>query len=190
MLTDLVQVCRREELVAGEEYLSPRLRVRRVHIEDVALEAAKKSILRGRAVSVVQYGGSVCNSYGYRAETEGVLAVAHQGVALVWLNRLGANKVSFAGVVGKAVEALRPLYDERYGPGKTEAARSLLQPTWEDNNSQVWLSLVLERGLMNLFYEKAGAPVIYDYLEDHDILPPADMNREPLLDWLVTASAR
>lgn len=84
---------------------SPRRRTRRVSLDQAASDCAFGAIVQGRAW-VVRDGGSVPNSYGYAALTDGVLVAARYDAATrtVYVTErageLPANKVTHAGVAG------------------------------------------------------------------------------------------
>lgn len=102
-----------------------RLKVRRVNELTVARRALMRARAWGHAAWAVDDGGGVCNSYGYRAETEGCVAYAlPTGEVVVWVARLPANKVTPAGVC-RAVGAdlLIPLNDDRFSADTWEIAR-------------------------------------------------------------------
>lgn len=78
-----------------------RLRVRRVDEHALAARAVERCIEIGKPAIRCEHGGDVNNSYGYRAETEGVLAVAlDPATVVIWAKRLNANKVTLSGAAG------------------------------------------------------------------------------------------
>lgn len=100
-----------------------RLRVRRVD-ENAAIErACAISSETGRMAIHIAHGGSVNNSYGYPAETEGVVAAATPD-GRVWccVERLPANKVTLSGAFF-AVTGLRGLFDHRFSDDKKAECR-------------------------------------------------------------------
>lgn len=94
----------------------PRLRVRRVDELSAGRGAAELARSTGRPAFLVVHGGSVCNNYGYQANTEYAVARAlPDGRVLVQVGRLPANKVTHGGCAGQVSEYLRVFYDDRYG---------------------------------------------------------------------------
>lgn len=75
----------------------------------------------------VVHGGSVCNTYGYPAETEGCVIVASpRGTAHVIVRRLPANKVTARGVVATCLgsdSAWCARFDDRIAASTWEIAR-------------------------------------------------------------------
>jgi hypothetical protein len=116
----------RVERVAGHDGRSGRLRTRTVDADRYASKAAAEAVVIGRSW-VATHGGSVANSYGYAAETEGVLAAAVYDTTAnvvrvrVWAGQLPANKVTTGGVCG--LFGFRDLADDRVGAFRREAAR-------------------------------------------------------------------
>lgn len=97
----------------------PRLRARRVDENRAAQVAIRQAKTTGKPVIYVTHGGGVANSYGYKADTEGCVAIATpDGRAVVWVGRLPANKVTPAAVCrrvgGDAATLAIPSYDDRY----------------------------------------------------------------------------
>ena len=69
-----------------------RLRVRKIDEHALAREARTEGF-------AVAHGGTVCNSYGYRAETEaGVAYRLADGTVRVFITRIPANKATLSGV--------------------------------------------------------------------------------------------
>lgn len=100
-------------MIKIESVPTVRLRVRRINeiaLAQRALEAAKTE---GKIKIFATHGGSVNNSYGYPADTEGAVCVAWPtGEATVRVVRLPANKVTQSGVFF-AVTGFRGLFDAR-----------------------------------------------------------------------------
>lgn len=93
-----------------------RLRLRRVNEELLAKEVSTRASDKNKFSWIVAHGGSVCNNYGYPANTEGaVIACIPRHKPLVWVTRLPANKVTLSGVIAACLgEALRPVVDKRF----------------------------------------------------------------------------
>lgn len=105
----------------------PRARTRFTSASRAADALAKAKEL-GRPVIIAQHGGSVANSYGYPAETEGQVVVAFpEGVAVRWYCTLSANKVTLSGVLSTCGLDHR-LFDRRCSErSKADARRSIIQ---------------------------------------------------------------
>ena len=91
-----------------------RLRVRRVDEDAAAVAALDAAREKGRAVIKACHGGTVANSYGYPAETEGCISIAWPD-GHIWqvVVRLPANKATLSGVFRHAWG--KPgLFDDRY----------------------------------------------------------------------------
>ncbi len=102
-----------------------RLRARRIEVDAMIARAIARASELDRPVVRAANGGAVCNSYGYRAYTDGVVVVAFpDGRAVAWAETLPANKVTISGVLAACLgEGARPFGDERFGVAQTEAAR-------------------------------------------------------------------
>lgn len=116
---------------------TPRLRVRRINEEGVCARASKEAKLRGGPVVQCCHGGTVCNSYGYRANTEVLVVVAFpEGIVVYAGGRATANKVTLRGAAeaawswpgaGAAFDARLPPGDRGKAKGRMIAeARTLL----------------------------------------------------------------
>jgi hypothetical protein len=87
--------------------IRPRLRERAVAFDDAAAVALGE---RAQQTAAWQYhcahGGSVANSYRYRAETEAVVAIAApDGAVAVWYARANAHAVTLRSAARAAVES-------------------------------------------------------------------------------------
>ena len=79
-----------------------RLRVRRV--DEGALAKRVRSLATdGKLHAQVEHGGTVCNSYGYRADTEAALAVSDGRITVVFMSRVPANKATKYGAANACV---------------------------------------------------------------------------------------
>jgi hypothetical protein len=82
---------------------------------------------RKRDTFVAKHGGTVCNSYGYRAETECAVAVAlytESGITVaIFASQIPANKATLSGVARACLPFAVPLFDKRYSSGKKLEAR-------------------------------------------------------------------
>jgi len=108
-----------------------RITARTVNLVGMAAEAAAKAAETNQPVMIARHGGSVCNSYGYPADTEGavVVAIPHDGAVVVacYATQLAANKVTLSGVAATAVgNFARPLWDARHNSEAKNAAKSKL----------------------------------------------------------------
>lgn len=89
---------------------STRLRVRRINEQSLAADTADA----GKWTARCRNGGSVANSYGYRADTEAALAVRDPaGRVIVWMARLPANKVTRRGAAKACLDGAQDLFDDR-----------------------------------------------------------------------------
>jgi hypothetical protein len=99
-------------------YSAPRLRVRKLDEINLTQEAINKAKELGRPYILCKHGGSVNNSYGYPAETEGGVAVGFpDGSAWCSVDRLPANKVTYSGVF-KKIWGEAGLFDCRFSNSK------------------------------------------------------------------------
>lgn len=97
-----------------------RIRARRVgcdrHARRAAELAATSKLGRGWSGG---HGGSVCNSYGYPADTESCIAVAVTIAGTIhvaiYAAQLPANKVTVGGAIDAALPGARALADCRFG---------------------------------------------------------------------------
>jgi hypothetical protein len=96
---------------------SGRLRTRTVNVERLAHEAAEMTEKDGQDCYMVDDGGGVCNSYGYRAESEVCLIVAVRiaGTTHVawWAAQIPANKITPCGAASACVPCAAPIWDGR-----------------------------------------------------------------------------
>jgi len=112
-------------------FVGRRLRVRYCDAEWFANYVSERAIKRGDWVIDVMDGGGVCNSYGWPAETECVLAISNpQGYTAYWTGRAPANKITSTGAAAACLphkfEAIADLFDGRVRrPERIEAARKL-----------------------------------------------------------------
>lgn len=92
----------------------PRLRERRIDEQAFAGRVAKEARAGNEwSISVIN-GGSVCNSYGYPASTECALAVSDpNGLAVCWLGRAPANKVTDRGAAEACLSGSGDIFDGR-----------------------------------------------------------------------------
>jgi hypothetical protein len=91
-----------------------RLRARTVSEAETARRAACKALASGEWAYALSHGGSVANSYGYRAFTETVVAVSDpEGRVAVWKSTAPANKVGGRAVAMSCLPVLADLVDER-----------------------------------------------------------------------------
>lgn len=73
---------------------------------------------------MADHGGSVRNSYGYPAKTEGAVAVGlPDGRGYVCVDRLPANKVTLGGVF-RTITGFSGLFDARFGWNKKAEAKA------------------------------------------------------------------
>ena len=79
-----------------------RLRVRRVNEQALAARTCAKAI-DGRLHAEVEHGGTVCNSYGYKADTEAALAISNGRITVVIMSRISANKATKFGAANACV---------------------------------------------------------------------------------------
>lgn len=113
-----------QKLIPIVPFTGKRLRARRVDeeffarfVSDTALEEAAWRVN-------VTHGGAVANSYGYKAETEGVLAISNpQGIVCYWTVRVPANKVSDRKVAEACVPGLGDIFDSRCGTERQRLAQ-------------------------------------------------------------------
>lgn len=115
-----------------------RLRVRRVDEEYHASQVRQRAEEKQRFAWCVTCGGSVCNNYGYPADTEGLVVGCLPGRrSVVWIHRLPANKVTLSGVLACIDWDLRPLCDERYGTEKQAIAEKKLEELVEQESNKL-----------------------------------------------------
>lgn len=109
-----------------EDTRTHRIRVRCVDVEALAARLVRMAELEGGPVCDADHGGSVNNSYGYAAQTEGAVLVAFpSGQVAVWATQLPANKVTLSGVAN-ATAGYSYIWDGRVGDAKRQAAKAAL----------------------------------------------------------------
>lgn len=118
-----------------DEFQKPRLRARRVSEDSFARWVAERAKRADDWVYDVTHGGSVCNSYGYKADTECLLAVSDPfGNVLCFPGRARANKVSERGAANACLEGAGLLFDLRVKDDLTkESVRKMLQSLHEQH---------------------------------------------------------
>lgn len=104
-----------------------RLKRRTVNVEGFARAVGEKAAQTDKTIISAEHGGTVCNSYGYAAETEVcvcvALAVPGGAVVAVYAGQIQANKATLAGAAGACLPVARPVFDWRYGDKLADAAR-------------------------------------------------------------------
>lgn len=105
-----------------------RLVVRKIRNLEAKAAAVLATARKHGTIQVCVYcGGSVANKYGYPAETEGAVVIAHpDGRVLVRVRRLPANKVTDAGIVRVCLGGRSPwlaYFDSRCSVETWEIAR-------------------------------------------------------------------
>lgn len=173
-------------LVMGGQFLKPRLRVRKVDEYGQSLKTAVRSVLNDEICVSVKHGGTVANAYGYSAETEGAIAIAHNGIVKLWFCRLRANGTTLSGVCNQCIPSLRPLFDDRCKEATKELARQSVKTEFESVN-QIYLQIKLDEEFLGMIRGKTPVGVLCDWLiDERDIFPPENVrkNVETLVQWL------
>ena len=92
-----------------------------------ASAVGEKAAQTDKTIISAEHGGTVCNSYGYAAETEVcvcvALAVPGGAVVAVYAGQIQANTATVAGAAGACLPVARPVFDWRYGDKLADAAR-------------------------------------------------------------------
>jgi len=118
----------------------PRLRARRVefNLKSFSINTARS----GAWDYCARDGGTVANSYGYRAQTEVILAIADPlGRVAAWYGRVPANKTTRCGAARGALGTLSTIkshpcgtpwewWDERCGEARRAGAEHALRTLW------------------------------------------------------------
>ena len=108
-----------------------RLRVRRV--DEGALAKRVRSLATdGKLHAQVEHGGTVCNSYGYRADTEAALAVSDGRITVVFMSRVSANKATKFGAANACVPGAGAVWHSRLGDIHTQNAWAALRAAFDD----------------------------------------------------------
>lgn len=109
-----------------------RLRVRRINEFALAARLKNDNDNEPGWHALVKHGGSVCNSYGWRAATEAALAVRDPaGRVTVWMARLPANKVTLCGSAEACIMGAGALFDNRVtSAAKRKAAWTAIKAAW------------------------------------------------------------
>lgn len=119
----MTQILATEKLLS---YTGKRLKERRAYEVGYAVYATKQA--KKDPFIGVTHGGDVAGSYGYPADTEGLVTVAFpNGDVVQWGCRLRANGVTHGGVLATCLgEWARPYADTRFGEAKRQKARELI----------------------------------------------------------------
>jgi len=104
-----------------------RLKSRTISLEYIAGRVRQLASERKRDTFFALHGGTVCNTYGYRAETECAVAVAlytDSGITVaIFAAQIPANKATMSGVARACLPVAMPIFDDRYSSGKKLEAR-------------------------------------------------------------------
>ena len=109
-----------------------RLRVRRVDEDALAAKVRAQAATSGRLTAEVAHGGTVCNSYGYRADTEAALAVSDGRITVVFMSRVSANKATKFGAANACVPGAGAVWHPRLGDIHTQNAWAALRAAFDD----------------------------------------------------------
>lgn len=91
---------------------------------------ALRAIAEGCWIVAVHHGGTVANSYGYRASTECVLVAASPiGEVALWYGVVSANRATLAGAAHACLPVAGDAFDKRCGDDRKAAARALVIKT-------------------------------------------------------------
>jgi hypothetical protein len=109
-----------------------RFRVRAIDLPTFVARAITKVLRNGyRYYVAAKHGGSVCNSYGFPAETETAgVAIAREGDVL-WVRygvgRIPANKATTGGAARSTIGPLyAPFFDRRYSRSRRPNEEEIL----------------------------------------------------------------
>lgn len=175
-------------------YDGPRLRARRLNPDGIAISALATAAQSGRLAVVAKHGGSVKNSYGYAADTECAVAVAHpDGRCALWFGRAPANKVTLGGAAASCLPCASPLFDARYGAvrrglARRECAAALDRAT---EAGRIYLSAAISWPHPDLldFLRADAIPEIYaDRFRDFGIEPPMAKSAVGILEAMIQAA--
>ena len=115
------------KVIICDDERTGRLKARTIRLSGLAQEAAENAIAEKRSIFRAVHGGTVCNTYGYPAETECAVAVALYSdteiKVAIYAAQIPANKTTFSGVARACLPVAVPVFDHRYGDGKTQEAR-------------------------------------------------------------------
>lgn len=115
------------KVIICDDERTGRLKARTIGLQQLAQKAAEIAIEKKRTIFRAVHGGTVCNTYGYPAETECAVAVALYSdteiKVAVYAAQIPANKTTLSGVARACLPVAVPVFDHRYGDGKTQAAR-------------------------------------------------------------------
>ncbi len=123
------------KVVVISDERSGRLRARTVDVGDLARSVAVDVIEKNKPSIRCRIGGTVCNSYGYSADTECAIAVAfptyreeggEQIVVAIYASQVPANKATRGGCAESCLTGTRPIWDKRYSSEAKEKAREYL----------------------------------------------------------------
>ncbi len=128
-------------IFAATSFSGRRLRTRRVTEESFAKSVGRRALKQDDWVVDVTTGGGVCNSYGYPAETECVLAVGDpMGVVVYWTSRAPANKVTLRGAAEACLVGAGDLFDKRV---KSASAKEITLDFLKRSHRQIIPAMVV-----------------------------------------------
>jgi hypothetical protein len=112
--------------IIDQRNLTPKTYARTVNIDSFATDAINLAIKNQKPTVEVTHGGTVANSYKYKAFTDAVVAVAWpDGRCLVSAKRIPANKATLSGVLAATFgEWARPYRDYRFD--RTDLAKQMI----------------------------------------------------------------
>jgi len=117
------------EYVLVDDERTGRLKARTISLEYIANRVMQLATERKRDTFLAKHGGTVCNSYGYRAETECAVAVAiysDAGITVaIFAAQIPANKATLSGVARACLPVAMPIFDDRYSSARKLEARKL-----------------------------------------------------------------
>jgi hypothetical protein len=122
-------------IIAAESFVGRRLRTRKVDEVCLAKSTARRAIEQSDWFIDVEHGGTVCNSYGYKADTECALAVSNPfGVVVYWTGRCSANKATYRKAADVCFPGAGDLFDERVkDEDRKQNVRNLLMAAHEEH---------------------------------------------------------
>ncbi len=121
------------KLIANAKHLRHRLKARLVNVGEVSEEAKSSAETNDDWGYAVSHGGGVAVSYGWRAETECVLAVSNPaGLVVVWLTRDSANSITYRRAANACIQGAGDLWDSRItNEERLQLAKKIMQKAFE-----------------------------------------------------------
>jgi hypothetical protein len=106
----------------------------------LAAKVRAQAVTSGQLTTEVEHGGTVCNSYGYKADTEVALAISDGRMTVVFMSRVSANKATKCGGANACIPGSGFVWHGgRLNEGYVTASWSVIRLAFEEAFTQLEL---------------------------------------------------